>query len=332
MSWEDIYGREQIIRVLKAAVSEGQVAHAYLFYGSEGIGKRTLAALFANALLCPAKDPCGVCVHCKKVGGGSHPDLHWIEPEGKSLKIDQVRTLKRKAYLKPHEARFQVFVLVDAQSLTLEAANSLLKVLEDPPPASVFILLARNPASLLPTVVSRCQSFALPRLDDESMNKLLDHTGDIATQADRKRKVLWADGIPGRALAHASNSALLDNHQIAEMLHIFGDGQGFCEHLDRLAQDDSLLDFCDEFVLLLRDLLILQSTGQRDLLTGGINPELLQPFLSRWRAEAIREAIIALLKLQKDIQSPINVRLALERAFRRLKEVFEDADRCGNSL
>ncbi|EEG76587.1 DNA polymerase III subunit [Dethiobacter alkaliphilus] len=294
MKWDEVSGSEKITRVLQAAVQADRIAHAYLFCGADEAAIKKLAAVFAASLLCETKEPCGICAHCKKAANRSHPDLHWVDPEGKSLKIEQVRSLKRKAYLLPHEARYQVFILTDAGQLTTEGANSLLKVLEEPPPASVFILLAKNPAMLLPTVVSRCQVFSLQGGGEQSIPAL--------------------------------------NHQAVELLEVLKNNGGINDLLDRLAENEELTDFCDTLLLTLRDLLILQTTGQQSLLTQGRDEGLLQPFLSVWPAEDIREALAVLLKLQKDLQSPVNVRLALEGALRRLKEVFGNADRCGYPL
>ncbi len=114
-----------------------------------------LGRSYVQALLCA--DRCGRCETCRKLAGGTHPDVRWIAPDGKNIRIEQVRELQRQALYPPHEGTRKVLVIDGADRLSREASNSLLKTLEDPPPHAVFLLLTQRLGDLLPTVVSRCR-------------------------------------------------------------------------------------------------------------------------------------------------------------------------------
>lgn len=162
-------------RLLRSALSSGNIPHAFLFTGIEGIGKKTAAMAFAAACNCsglkksPVRqpeinapdsdgpDPCGQCLTCKKIISGNHPDIILVEPAGAIIKIDQVRALCTRLVLKPYEARKRFVIISDAQKLNPEAGNTLLKTLEEPPDHTVFILTALQTSDILPTIVSRCQ-------------------------------------------------------------------------------------------------------------------------------------------------------------------------------
>lgn len=155
-----IIGHEWAVHLLRHALEEGELSHAYLFTGPPGIGKGTLARALAAALLCQEENrPCGSCRSCRLVASGNHPDLFWIQPESEAgrLKVEQVRELQRHLALTPNMASYRVAVLDRFEQATPSAANALLKTLEEPPEFVILILLAPDTDSLLPTIVSRCQ-------------------------------------------------------------------------------------------------------------------------------------------------------------------------------
>ncbi|MBS4031910.1 MAG: DNA polymerase III subunit delta' [Clostridiales bacterium] len=328
MGFDEICGQNQIIQTIRSSLRSGTTSHAYLFYGPEGIGKKKIATALVRALNCShiADDFCGQCISCKKIYQGSHPDIHWIVPDGKSVKIDQIRQLKKKVSLKPHEARYQVFILDVTGMITPEAANSLLKVLEEPPPATVFILLCENPGSLPPTIVSRCQLFPLQRLDRESMSKLLDMLPG-ADPSSKERMLTLAEGIPGRALSMADMSPWLELYQeAADVLSALSVGDGASMLASQLAGKENLTAIIDTLLALLRDLLVMQSTGEPELILYQEHMDIINTFTEKWSEDATIKVIEEIITLQKMVRSPVNVRLALELTLRRIKEVFENAN------
>jgi len=188
--FEKIIGQTQPIRILTTLLQNGNVPHALTFIGNQGIGKHTVATIFAMLCNCvgnldvkstnltdskPAitignihsasripnsefiSNPCGVCKVCRKIKSGSHPDIILIKPSGQFIKIEQIRDLRIIITMRPYSAKLRVVIIDDAQTMNPAAANALLKVLEEPPDRTVFILIAKNKRDLLPTITSRCQ-------------------------------------------------------------------------------------------------------------------------------------------------------------------------------
>lgn len=180
MGFDEIQGQNRAVALLKMAVKAGRVAHAYLFYGPDGVGKRKTALIFAQLLNCegyPADEPCETCLQCRKVKTGNHPDVFSIQPSSGSLKIAQIRALQEKAYFGCYEGRFKVIMIDDAHSMTVEAANCLLKILEEPPEDTVFLLIADDPQKLPSTVLSRSQPVPFNPLDEDVIQDILAKQG-----------------------------------------------------------------------------------------------------------------------------------------------------------
>jgi DNA polymerase III delta' subunit len=166
MAWSDILGQDTPIRLLQAHLASGTVANAYLLAGPEGAGKRRIALEMAKALNCTAEGahPCDQCSTCTRIDRATHPDVHLLSPSGASeqIKIDDVRALLGRLSLRPYSAAFQVAVIDGADRLTEEAANSLLKGLEEPSDRARFLLTTSRLSFCLPTIVSRCQIVRCP--------------------------------------------------------------------------------------------------------------------------------------------------------------------------
>jgi len=157
----EVLGQEKAKAMLRRAVIGERLAHAYLFRGPTGVGKKSLARAFGNYLNCleplAEQDACGMCRSCRKLKSGNHPDRLLIEPDGAAIKIAQIRELKRALTFPPLEARLRIVLLCDVHTMRREAANSLLKILEEPPPGNLLILTGDGASEILPTITSRCQ-------------------------------------------------------------------------------------------------------------------------------------------------------------------------------
>lgn len=171
--WQ-VIGHDWVVRVLSRGIAQGRVSHAYLFTGPSNVGKSTLALNLAQALTCEGKDrPCGQCGPCRKTMAGIHPDVRRVDlqyqallrdetsGEQNELRIDTIRNITQDVGLKPFEGDRKVFIFEDADNMTTQAANSMLKTLEEPPPYAVLVLTVSDSRLLLPTIVSRCQVFTL---------------------------------------------------------------------------------------------------------------------------------------------------------------------------
>ena len=152
------YGNDKAKATLATECSGGRLPHAVLLEGESGCGKKTFARLIAAAALCTGDEPpCGLCRHCAKVLAGSHPDVTLLDGavSAKNLNVDAVRAVRAEAYIRPNEAMRRVFILADAQNMTPQAQNALLKVLEEPPGGVMFILTCESRSLLLETILSR---------------------------------------------------------------------------------------------------------------------------------------------------------------------------------
>jgi DNA polymerase III delta' subunit len=207
-TFDDIIGHQQVIVQLEREVASP--ANSYLFVGATGLGKATVAVRFARLLLCPEggrhPEPCR---SCRRVDSGNHPDLVVAEPEGKvSMGVDQARVMIQQATLRPYEGDRKVFVMEEADALTEQAANALLKTLEEPSNTTVFILVVESEESLPATVASRCRSVYFGRIPEEMIVAGLVARGVEPEQAGSVARM--SGGRPGLAMTIASNPAVSD--------------------------------------------------------------------------------------------------------------------------
>ena len=185
----NLIGHEWAVDMLKKHVADGSPRHAYLFAGPPGVGRRTLALRFAQALNCQtlleAGVPCGQCRDCKQIHAMQYADLTVVqaEAEGGTLKVDQIREARRTLTLKPYQANYRVALFLRFQEANDNAANALLKTLEEAPSYAVLILTADNPEQLLPTIVSRCEVLKLRSLKIEEVQTALEATGSEMGEA-----------------------------------------------------------------------------------------------------------------------------------------------------
>jgi len=210
MSLADIIGQERIIRLLHRALAQDLLPHAFLFTGMEGVGKRLTAITLAKVVNCQSTsggDCCNNCVSCRKAASGNHPDINLIESQGPFIKIEQIRALKHRLRFSPLEGQYRVTVVREAQNLKTEAANALLKVLEEPPANNLIILTANETTALLPTIVSRCLHLPFQPLAAPDISAYLCRTQGISPE-----RAALAAGLSGGSLARAV--AMLDEGQL----------------------------------------------------------------------------------------------------------------------
>jgi DNA polymerase-3 subunit delta' len=216
MSWQRISGHDALIEGFRRVVSRGRLAHAYLFIGPAGVGKRLFATELARALLCEKPracsarpgdvplDACDACPACIQIDAGTHPDYHFAAkpPEVLEFPIDLMREVCASFALKSARGRGKVVVIDGADDFNDESANCFLKTLEEPPPRSLLILIGSNPERQMATIVSRCQTVRFAPLADGLVRGLLEKSGVEVGMIDRL--VRLGAGSPGAALALAN--------------------------------------------------------------------------------------------------------------------------------
>src|SRR5574344_311520 len=182
MAFEKLVGNKEIKETLKKQINNKQISHSYMFVGTEGIGKELFAKEFAKAILCLSeKKYCNECDSCNKYNGENHPDFCEIKANGNYIRISQIREMEEDIYQKPIISSKKVFIINDADKMTEEAQNSLLKTLEEPPEYIVIILIVANENSLLNTIKSRCIKIPFSNITEKELteyiiiNKLADN-------------------------------------------------------------------------------------------------------------------------------------------------------------
>jgi DNA polymerase-3 subunit delta' len=211
VSFSELLGQAKAITHLTRAVTSGRLAHAYLFAGPDGVGKKTAAQALASVLLCRMPDglsPCGACPGCRKFLSGNHPDLLRVRPQGAAIKIDQIREMKKALTFSPFESRQRVVLIEDVHTMRREAGNSLLKVLEEPPADNLLILIGSTAGALLDTIVSRCQVIPFAPLPLELTASVIQRHRPELGREDCRVLAALADGCPGQALALESAGTL----------------------------------------------------------------------------------------------------------------------------
>lgn len=213
MKLAGIPGQEKAKQILQHALRSGRVSHAYLFAGPVGTGKLQTALAFAQALFCTSggDDACGECLECRKFEHGNQPDLHRISPDGQSVKLGQIQELQREmAYRTSDSSSRKVYIMEKADAMTPQAANSLLKFLEEPVSPTVAILLATHTGAVLPTIASRSQPVPFLPYSTEQMLEAL--TAENQPPLLARAAVHLASGIEGsRAIIEQNGFAEIRN-------------------------------------------------------------------------------------------------------------------------
>ena len=198
--FENIIGNEKTKEILKKAIASNRISHSYMFLGTEGIGKKLIAEELAKAILCLEKSTCcycGKCKSCIEFSSENNPDFIYIEPEENKIKIDQIRNMQLKVAEKPIISQKKVYIINDADTMTNEAQNCLLKTLEEPPEYVIIILIGKNEEYFLPTIRSRCSKVHFEKISNEELKKYL-YTKNILDFSDDLLQI--ADGSIKKAL------------------------------------------------------------------------------------------------------------------------------------
>ena len=208
-----ILGHERALRFFNRSIQANKVSHAYLISGEEGVGKRLVAQDFSMKLFCQGKEkPCGRCPACLQILAGSHPDYFHVDAEGKnSLGIDKIRGIVDSMGIRPFQSRYKVYLIDEADRMTIAAQNAFLKTIEEPPDYGVVIFLAQNKEMLLETIRSRCVKVGLSPLGVPTIKQWL-----MARQVPEYMAGVCAafcGGCPGRALTLSASPDFMEEYQ-----------------------------------------------------------------------------------------------------------------------
>lgn len=359
MGLDKIIGQKRVKEILSRAFRNQRLTHAFLFHGPEGVGKEAAALELAKMILCTHPDaaPCGDCSQCHKVAGLNHSDVMYIFPAMKSTKteeerevldsvvadpyfryrpwaaptisIDKIRELRRVSAIKSFEGRGRVIIIAEAEKMTTEASNAVLKILEEPSNKMTLILTALNKESLLPTIISRCQEIKFSYLSDTEIEQALLLRSQVpAGQASFLARIAF--GSYRRALEWLHEDVMAKREKVVELLR------------DALVKDDlALLNLTDQLIeakdknyvknmlsltlIWLRDVMMLHHLQQQspEFLINSDQKETLIRFLKAFRAIDFEPVIIEIETAIENIDRNIQLNLVLLALFYRLRNYFK---------
>jgi len=308
-------GHQWAIDLLLNGLALGRVSHASLIVGPPHIGKTTVARHFAQALNCTGNPvPCGECISCHKTTSGNHPDVRILDAPDETLKIAEVRDLQHELALSPHEGRWRVAVLSDFERATLEAANALLKTLEEPPAQVVLLLTAVETGVLLPTIVSRCQVLSLRALPRSLVKEtVISQWGAQPDQADLLASL--SGGRLGWAVQALEDEALLARRtehldQLSSLMK-----KGRVERLAYAAVLSRNPGLVKEVLALWlgwwRDIMLIAS-GSRVTIMNVDQQEILMRQASQLSLQQAQRMVAQVRSTLRNLDQNVNLRLALE--------------------
>lgn len=276
MPFASLIGNERIKRLLKRAVADDRIGQGIIMAGPQGVGKRQFALALAQALNCERPregDACGACVPCRRIASGEHTDVETISPDGQFIKIDQMRDMAREAQYRPYESRRRVYIIDDADRLREQAANSILKTLEEPPETTMIVLVTSKPYTLLDTIRSRCQMLSFAPLSTPELEAYLKANYKRPLEETRMLARL-ACGSIGRALEIDLGEYRERRKTMIELVETLGLTRdtvrlmSAAEYLGRKLERDEFEIHLDALMVLLSDLFHLKLGEPPDSLTN----------------------------------------------------------------
>ena len=321
-----VVGHQQIITHLQNAIASDTVSNAYIFGGEDGSGKKMLATLYAMALECREKDrPCMMCSSCKKASDGNHPDIIYVKHEKpNTISVDDVRRqLVDDVAIRPYESRYKIYIIEDAEKMTPQAQNAILKTIEEPPEYVVILLLTTNPEALLPTIQSRCVTLNLRPVRDRQVKEFLmsnlhvpDYKADILTS--------FAQGNVGKAIEAARSPEFEEMTEKAiQILKSYGN-RNVGEVLDvvRMMSDDkqNINEYLEFFSMWFRDVLMFKATREVDSLIFKDEINAIRSRASVSSYEGLEKILEAIEKAEQRLRANVNFDLVMELLFLTIRE------------
>lgn len=325
--FKDVIGHNDIIQYIQNAVSQDKVSHAYILNGERGSGKKMLADLFAMTLQCEEHipNPCGECHSCKQAKSGNHPDIiHVTHEKPNTISVDDIRTqVNNDIVIKPYSSPYKIYIIPEADLLSVQAQNALLKTIEEPPAYAVIFLLTENAESLLPTIMSRCVMLKLRNIKTTLIKKYLmeqmqipDYQADICAE--------FAQGNMGRAIMLASSEHFNEIKEEALQLLKHINEMEISEIVSAIKKIGtyklSINDYLDIIMIWYRDVLIYKATKDVNGIVFADQLRYIKDRANKSSYEGIETILESLEKAKARLKANVNFDLVMELLLLTIKE------------
>lgn len=328
-SFKDVVGHKNIIKYIESAVQADAVSHAYILNGERGSGKKLLANLFAMSLQCQDRDEngeaCGKCQSCKQALHGNQPDIVRVSHEKRTtISVDDIRQqVNNDIVIKPYSSKYKIYIIPEADLMSVQAQNALLKTIEEPPEYAVIMLLTENAEVLLPTIRSRCVMMKLRNIKDQLVKKYLmeqmeipDYKADVC--------VAFAQGNMGKAIMLANSDYF--NEIKEEVVHLLRniDEMDVPELMDAVKKCMTykleINDYLDMMAIWYRDVLIYKATKNVDRVVFSDQLRYIKARASKSSYEGIEKILEALETAKARMKANVNFELVIELLLLTIKE------------
>ena len=328
MDFEKVLGHEEIVKSLKEIIVDNKEGHAYVFSGPSGVGKNTIAKVFSKALLCTNiinGNPCGRCVSCKSFESSSNPDFYMTDSSLSSIGVDAIRDIQKRAKVKPYYSQKNVFLIPNADKMTIQAQNCILKTLEDPPGHTVIILTARNYEYFLETIKSRLVRYNMkPNTQSEVYEYIKTHTKENDL-SKIKFIASCTGGSIGKALEliNSNDFVSIRDKTINILLEVNkGDFEVAMKYSDFFEKNKQSIDVILEIMLLFyRDLLVIKNNADKGDLINKDKTDVIFSSASDFSIKKLLKNIDCIYRVAHRLNRNVNYNIATNNMLMEIQEV-----------
>ena len=327
-NFKDIIGQESIKKHLQTAIKTGNLSHAYIINGEYGSGRQTIASALAKTIQCQSKtddtDSCGVCTSCKQAESHNHPDIKYITHDKTSISVNDIREqLNNDISIKPYSSEYKIYIIPDANKMTEQAQNALLKTIEEPPVYAIIILLTENCDSLLPTIRSRCVTLTMNPIEKDKICTYLENKFQLEPE-QAQIAANYCQGNIGKAIRFASSSDFIEmKNQVLKLLKNL-DSMDIASIIDTIKEfsthKNDINDYLDLMLLWYRDVLMFKVTKDANLLLYSDEYSAISEQATKRDYENIENIIAAIDKAKVRLKANVNFDVTIELMILAMKD------------
>lgn len=327
-NFKDIIGQESIKKHLQTAIKTGNLSHAYIINGEYGSGRQTIASALAKTIQCQSKtddtDACGMCTSCKQAESHNHPDIKYITHDKTSISVNDIREqLNNDISIKPYSSEYKIYIIPDANKMTEQAQNALLKTIEEPPVYAIIILLTENCDSLLPTIRSRCVTLTMNPVEKDKICTYLENKFQLEPE-QAQIAANYCQGNIGKAIRFASSSDFIEmKNQVLKLLKNL-DSMDIASIIDTIKEfsthKNDINDYLDLMLLWYRDVLMFKVTKDANLLLYSDEYSAISEQATKRDYENIENIIAAIDKAKVRLKANVNFDVTIELMILAMKD------------